>query len=120
MKHFKFSIVAGCIIAAILIGAICVSVTNQSNVEIVCKCKVMDLQQQQLINGSGNNISTEIRYLVITDKETFICESSLLNGKFNNSDIFWHLKKDSVYHFRVAGIGKSFFTQYRNILEIVK
>lgn len=119
MKEFKFSIIMGCIIAAILIGAICIGITNQSNVEIVCNVKVIDLQQQQLIKGSGNSISTEIRYLVITNKETFVCESSLLNGKFNNSDVFWHIKKDSTYNFRVAGIGKSFFTEYRNILELV-
>lgn len=88
-----------------------------NNVE---NCKVMDLQQQQLISGSQSGMSTQIRYLVITDKETFICESSLLNGKFDNSDIFFRLKKDSVYNFKVEGYGKSFIYDYRNILEIVK
>jgi len=120
MKDFKFTIVMVCIIAAILIFAICVSIANQSNVEIVTNCKVIDLQQQQLISGSDKHISTEIRYLVITDKETFVCESSILNGKYNNSDIFWHLKKDSTYNFKVAGIGKSMFTEYRNILDIIQ
>ena len=99
---------------------IIVSVWNQSNVSTVENCKVMDLQQQQLIKSSDGNISTEIRYLVITNKETFVCESSLLNGKFKNSDIYWHLKKDSVYTFKVAGVGKSMITEYRNILEVVK
>ena len=70
--------------------------------------------------GADGNMSTEIRYLVITNKETFVCESSLLNGKFNNSDIYWHLKKDSTYTFKVAGVGKSMITEYRNILEVVK
>jgi hypothetical protein len=65
-------------------------------------------------------MKTEIRYLVITDKETFVCESSLLNGKFNNTDIFYRLKKDSTYNFKVSGTGKSAFTEYRNILEILK
>lgn len=108
------------LVVVLLIGSLIVSVWNQSNVSTVENCKVMDLQQQQLIKGSDGNMSTEIRYLVITDKETFVCESSLLNGKFNNSDIYWHLKKDSVYTFKVAGVGKSMITEYRNILEVVK
>jgi hypothetical protein len=108
------------LVVVLLIGSIIVSVWNQSNVSTVENCKVMDLQQQQLIKGSDGNMSTEIRYLVITDKETFVCESSLLNGKFNNSDIYWHLKKDSTYTFKVAGVGKSMITEYRNILEVVK
>ena len=54
---------------------------------------MIELQQQQLISGTDGNVKTEIRYLVITDKETFVCESSLLNGKFNNSDVYWHLEK---------------------------
>lgn len=108
------------LVVVLLIGSIIVSVWNQSNVSTVENCKVMDLQQQQLIKGSDSNMSTEIRYLVITDKETFVCESSLLNGKFNNSDIYWRLKKDSTYTFKVAGVGKSMITEYRNILEVVK
>jgi len=108
------------LVVVLLIGSIIVSVWNQSNVSTVENCKVMDLQQQQLIKGSDGNMSTEIRYLVITDKETFVCESSLLNGKFNNSDNYWRLKKDSTYTFKVAGVGKSMITEYRNILEVVK
>lgn len=108
------------IIVILIIASIYLTFQNQSKVDIVQSCKVMDLQQQQLINGSGNNMKTEIRYLVITDKETFVCENSLLNGKFNNSDIFWRLKKDSTYTFRVAGIGKSVLYDYRNILEVVR
>jgi hypothetical protein len=108
------------LVVVLLIGSIIVSVWNQSNVSTVENCKVMDLQQQQLIKGSDGDMSTEIRYLVITDKETFVCESSLLNGKFNNSDIYWRLKKDSTYTFKVAGVGKSIITEYRNILEVVK
>ena len=108
------------LVVVLVIGSLLVSVWNESNVSTIENCKVMDLQQQQIIKGSDGNMSTEIRYLVITDKETFVCESSLLNGKFNNSDIYWHLKKDSVYNFKVAGLGKSMITEYRNILGVVK
>jgi hypothetical protein len=117
MKMYK--LIIGLVIV-LLVGSVIVSVSNQSSVSTVENCKVMDLQQQQLIKGTDGNMSTEIRYLVITDKETFVCENSLLNGKFNNSDIYWRLKKDSTYTFKVAGVGKSMLTEYRNILEVVK
>lgn len=90
---------------------------NQLFISEVENCKVIELQQQQLIQGADGTIKTQIRYLVVTDKGTFVCKNSLLNAKFNNSDLFWKLKKDSVYTFRVSGFGKSFITDYRNILN---
>jgi intracellular sulfur oxidation DsrE/DsrF family protein len=97
-----------------------ISILDSTNINVVYYNKVIDLQQQQLIKGSSDNMNTEIRYLVITDKETFVCENSIINGKFNNSDIFYHLKKDSTYTFVVSGYGKSFFTDYRNIIGVNK
>lgn len=113
-------IIALVAIVSLVIGSIIIYIRNESSISTIENCKVIDLQQQQLIHGSGNTMSTEIRYLVITEKETFVCENSYLNGKFNNSDIYWRLKKDSTYTFKVAGIGKSIVTDYRNILEVSK
>jgi hypothetical protein len=107
------------LVAILIIGAILFSFSNETKTDYV-ECEVIKLQQQNIINGSENNVSTEIRYLVVTDKETFICESSILNGKFNNSDIFFRLKENKKYKFKVCGIGKTFFTDYRNIIEVVK
>jgi hypothetical protein len=104
-------------IVIIIAGFLC-NVYNNTKVEVVSNCKIIELQQQNIIHGTDKNISTEIRYLVVTDKETFICESSIFNGKFNNSDIFFRLKKDSTYNFEVCGIGKSWISDYRNILSV--
>jgi hypothetical protein len=117
-KRFTTTIVF--IVIAVIITGLGLSISNQTAVDTIKDCKVIELQQQQLIKGTGKDVSTEIRYLVITDKETFICENSFLNGKFNNSDVFWHLRKDSIYSFKVAGQGKSIFFDYRNILEVIK
>lgn len=87
--------------------------------DIVRNCKVIDLQQQQIISGSSNNVKTEIRYLIVTDKELFISETSFLNGKFDNSNIFWHLKKGQTYDFKVCGLGKGLSLDYRNVLEVI-
>lgn len=107
-------------LAKLMLVAVFFSSCSSFEVNTVESCKVIDLQQQQLISGTKDNMSTQIRYLVITDKETFICESSLINGKFDNSNIFFHLKKDSIYTFKVEGYKKSFIYDYRNILEVVK
>lgn len=107
-------------IIIIVLANIYFYIKNELKIDIVKNCKIIDLQQQQLIEGDGNSIKTKIRYLVITDKETFICENSLLNEKFNNSDLYLRLKKDSVYTFHVSGSGKSVIYDYRNILEVVK
>jgi hypothetical protein len=112
---FKIGIII--LIITIIVCSIYIEIKNSSTISVVKDCKVIQLQQQQIIRGSDGNMSTDIRYLVITDKETFICESSFINGKYNNSDIFWRLKKDSTYTFKVAGIGKSFLFDYRNILQ---
>jgi len=105
------------LLIASVIGA---GIYGDFKVESVKDCKVTELQQQQLIKGSGQHLRTEIRYLVVTDKETFICESSIINGKFDNSNVFWNLKKDSTYTFKVCGIGKGFIFDYRNVLEYSK
>ena len=94
--------------------------TTQYQKQIVRNCKVIKLQQQNKISGTGGEMQTDIRYLVVTNKETFICENSMLNGKFNNSDIFFRLKEDSTYTFEVCDIGKTAISDYRNILDIVK
>lgn len=96
-----------------------ISVANSTKTTTYQNVKIQDKQQQQLIKGSGSDMRTEIRYLVITDKGTFVCESNLLQGKFNNSDIFWRLKVDSTYsEIKVSGFGKSFLFNYQNLIEI--
>jgi hypothetical protein len=101
------------IIIFVAIGKVfdAISVSNIDN------CKIIKLQQQQIVSGENNSINTKIRYLIITDKETFVCENAILHGKFNNSDLFFRLKEGDTYNFKVCGVGKSFLTDYRNILK---
>ena len=80
--------------------------------------RVEKLINQQLIGGNKDNMRTEIRYLIITDGGTFVCESALLKFKFNNSDIFFHLVEGKRYKLRVVGIGKSFISDYKNVIGV--
>lgn len=80
--------------------------------------RVEKLINQQLIGGNKDNMRTEMRYLIITDGGTFICESAFLQFKFNNSDIFFHLVEGKRYGLKVVGIGKSFMTDYKNVIGV--
>jgi len=108
------------IIAALIVFRIAANASSALNLNTIKACKIVDLQQQQIISGSKESVSTNYRYLIITDKGTFISESSLLNGKYDNSEVFFGLKKDSIYDLKVSGYGKSFFFDYRNILSYKK
>lgn len=114
------SLVIGAIMLLIIGFFVFLNYRNDSKISIVNDCKVKKLIAQNKVSGSSKNLKTEIRYLVITDKETFICESSVFNSKYNNSDIFYSLEEGKTYTFRVSGQGKSAAYDYRNILEVVK
>ncbi len=92
---------------------------NSGNRTEITNVTVKKLVAQNLVSGSSDNLATEIRYLVVTNKGVFLCESSVLNGKFNNSEIFYSLKEDSTYNkFVVVGIGKTMFSDYPNLIAV--
>lgn len=109
-------IIGGIILIIILFA---VSISNSIHVEEYKDVKVLKLEQQSLMKGSKESIHTEIRYLVITNKGTFVCESNAFEGKFNNSDIFYRLEEGKTYpKIKVSGYGKGFFYDYQNIIEV--
>jgi len=112
----KFVIIFLAIIAFAGIRAEYKEYQSQKNIEVI-HCKVEKLEQQNKVSGSGSTINTEIRYLVITDKETFVIEDSFWNNKYNNSDIFFRLEVGKSYYFKVCGNKKSRAYDYRNILK---
>lgn len=113
----KQTLIFGVIIGVVLL--VIANMADSNKISVYNSVKVLDKQQQQIIKGSDGSISTEIRYLVITDKGTFICKSNLFKGKFNNSDIFWHIQKDSIYsELKASGFGKGLLFDYPNIISI--
>jgi hypothetical protein len=106
------------VFAVLLAISAAIKLFDESKISTIQNVKVKLLREQQIIKGNEGNLDTEIRYLIITDKETFICKNSFINGKYNNSDVFFNLKVDSIYTLKVCGIGKTFFTDYRNVLGV--
>lgn len=118
MKRLSLTGIVFCLILLGFVGCMGIRVYSALTVETVTDCRVIETVDQMRFSGNGNQSLSKMHYIVVTDKETFVIHSSWLNGKFNNSDLFYRIKKDSVYSFRVAGIGKGPFTDYRNILDM--
>lgn len=60
------------------------------------------------------------QYLIFTDKEVFVNEDSLLEGKFNSSDFYRDIHVDQCYTFEVYGWRIPVFSSYRNIATFTK
>lgn len=113
MKKLIVSVIA--LVVLFIIG----SIVNNTHTKEYKDVKVIKLEQQSLLRGSKNSMHTEIRYLVITNKGTFICESNAWENKFNNSDIFYRLVEGKTYSkFKVTGFGKGLFYDYQNIVDV--
>ena len=92
-----------------------VSICDKSvTTEIVLTVK--SKQTQQNIKKD----ETEYRYLVNSPKETFVVRDNFLKLTFNNSERFFQLEENKTYKATVTGIGKTFFTDYRNIIKFTE
>lgn len=60
------------------------------------------------------------KYLVFTDKGVFENTDSLLNFKWNSSDIYGELKAGETYTFNVYGWRVPFLSMYKNIVSVEK
>jgi hypothetical protein len=109
------------IVLLTLIAATLFIIASKLQVENVYNCKVVALSKDMHLSGSNGNMNTTYRLIVTTDSETFICEDHLpLLGIRNSEKIYYQLKVDSVYSFKVSGFGRGFITDYRNIISITK
>lgn len=64
---------------------------------------------------SGSN---DCKYLIFTDEGTFENTDTLLQGKFDSSDVYGRIKVGETYTFEVAGFRQGFLSMYPNILSV--
>ena len=72
--------------------------------------------KERITESSGEDVTS--KYLVFTETETFENTDELIFGKWNSSDVQGKLKVDSTYTVKVVGWRLSFFSMYRNIVEV--
>ena len=58
------------------------------------------VNSKERVCKSGNS---DCAYLVFTDKDTFQVTDSLINGRFNSSDVYGQIQQGQTYNFRVQG-----------------
>ena len=76
------------------------------------------VRNEARVCSSGNNGSSTCKYLIFTNKGTFEDTDSLVNGKFNSSDIFGELEPGHTYTFKVYGFRSGFMSAYPNIVSV--
>lgn len=75
--------------------------------------------KERIVETDADGKATS-KYLIFTDKETFECSDEIMVGKFNSSDFYGQIHKDSTYKFTVYGWRIPFFSSYRNIINLEK
>lgn len=68
----------------------------------------------KVVKNDGNSST----YLIFTDKGVFENSDSLVNGKWDSSDVYSEIKKGKTYVFHVRGIRNHFLSWYPNILSV--
>ena len=71
---------------------------------------------ERVVTGNGDSLSS--KYLVFTDKETFQNTDTIFYMKFNSSDIYGAIEKESKYESVVYGWRIPFLSMYRNIVSL--
>lgn len=95
-----------------------INLWNVSHKETIT-ATVQGFEVQQVITSQNKIISTTPRYLVTTDKGTYLCQDSYLCSSFGADFKFYHLQKGVTYRFHLAGVGPGFFTDHKIIINYV-
>ena len=106
------------IIAIILLIGIGYSIAYYSSSKTIT-IKVNDKERIVETTG-GENPSVSSKYLVYTEQGVFENTDNLMFLKFNSSDVYNSLKRDSTYNVTVAGWRIPLFSMYQNVIRINK
>jgi len=88
-----------------------VNIHDQRSIATIIDATILELPKRSL---------NDRRLYVSTDKGFFIVKDSYLNGTYNNTERYFSLKVGAKYDLLVCGIGKGYFTDYKNILSHTK
>lgn len=93
-------------------GAIFISCASHGTRETLM---IMINDKERIATGSGDYISH--KYLVYSDVETFEITDSLIEGRFDSSDMYGHLREGRCYQIDVYGWRIPMTSSYRNIVD---
>jgi len=107
------------IAVVLILGSVGYNVARYSSTEEVT---ITVTDKERIVESNGDSGTTS-KYLIFTEDEngkteTFENTDELFMGKWNSSDVQGGLKIGETYTVKVIGFRLSFFSTYRNIIEI--
>ena len=88
-----------------------VTFSNQQTLKV----RVNKVDKIEKVSGSKESISTQIYYLLYTDRGTFRIN---IDGILAHPELAGKLEKDSVYEISVCGVDVPFWGVYRNVVDV--
>lgn len=88
-----------------------VTFSNQQTLKV----RVNKVDKIEKVSGSKESISTQIYYLLYTDKGTFRIN---IDGILAHPELAGKMEKDSIYEISVCGVDVPFWGVYRNVVDV--
>ena len=108
---YRIGLAIGFVIGfSIFVGSIALfQMSTRSTENVVVSSK------ERVTTGYGDNMSS--KYLIFTDQGTFENTDSILNWKFNSSDIYGQIKEGSQCQLETVGMRVTILSWYKNIIR---
>lgn len=108
-RHFDITqfIVIGAIVL-VLLAAISPIIIDRATEQTV----VVTVTDKAIKRSGDDDI-----YLIYTDNGTYKITDSVAYWRWDSSDLYGEIEKDTTYECRVAGFRLPFFSEYKNIIE---
>jgi len=112
-KRKRIMMIGFVIIVILAIGLVALRPMTKTTV-------IVKVSGKERVTKAENDGEITSKYLIFSDDETFECTDEIIYLKFNSSDFYGHIYKDSTYKFTVVGWRIPIFSTYRNIIKIEK
>ncbi len=110
-KGYIGAVVAAFFVVLTIIALVAFPVYYVKGTERTETLDVKKTERVQDQNGNG------AKYLFYTEQGTYENTDSLLNGKFNSSDLYGEVEGGKTYDCKVYGWRIPFFSQYPNVVS---
>jgi hypothetical protein len=109
MKDNFPAIVIGIVVIGLIFILVFLPHTDRETLEVKIE------KSERVTTGSGD--STSSKYLVFTDKGVFKNTDSLIEGKWNSSDVYGQIREGECYRLETYGWRVQFLSWYPNIVS---
>ena len=110
---FVYPIVIFILVVIVGLGVAGFALKGTGNDRIV----TIHVTDKERVCSDGNS---DCKYLIYADEGTFKNVDSILNWKFNSSDVYGEIKRDHTYKVKVEGFRAGVLSEYPNIIDVLE